>query len=532
MDLGPVFRALVYQKGRFWLIALEVALTLAIVVNCVNLAREQRGRYLAPSGIAEDEIVIAHTRPFAPEYKDKAFLEAVRQQDLERLRALPAVRAAAAISNIPLSGGGSSTGRKPQGSEIDSLPAPYFVVSDGALEALGVELAAGRDFTAGDFPPLDAPDSDEGPVLVTRAMADGLFPDGDALGKTIVSGGDSPKSNVIVGIVERMHNAWPDWSEYRDWVMLVPGRPGSDRRVSYLVRAEAGSVDEVYAAVEPLLVELEPGRIVELETLREVKDQTYSSALALIKLLSAVILLLVFVTALGIVGLTSFSVTQRRRQIGTRRALGATRGDILRYFLLENWLITALGLAVGVALAYGLNYALAEYANAPKMDWQLLAAGALLLWASGLLAALLPALRAARVAPVVATRTVAVLLALLAAGSAWAAPAEPAAAAAEPETAPYTATERFAARTETLRLELAVPEGVETVRLTLETRVSDGVVRWRLEDPQGRQTLRGEVRGGRGTGDTGPLEARPGVWRFELDFEAATGSYRVDWDAS
>jgi putative ABC transport system permease protein len=115
---------------------------------------------------------------------------------------------------------------------------------------------------------------------------------------------------------------------------------------------------------------------------------------------------MIIVTSLGIVGLTSFSVSQRIREIGTRRALGATRAAILRYFLLENWLITTLGLTIGTLLTVVLNYVLAQYAEAPKIDWVLMAGGATVLWAAGLFAALFPALRATTVAPEIATRTV------------------------------------------------------------------------------------------------------------------------------
>ncbi|PYQ51517.1 MAG: cell division protein FtsX, partial [Acidobacteria bacterium] len=116
--------------------------------------------------------------------------------------------------------------------------------------------------------------------------------------------------------------------------------------------------------------------------------------------------LLVLVTSLGIVGLTSFSVAERTRQIGTRRALGARKADILRQFLLENWLITTMGLTLGVGLAYGLNIGLVNVASGAKLSGALLVSGVVLLWAAGLLATLAPALRAARISPAIATRNV------------------------------------------------------------------------------------------------------------------------------
>jgi putative ABC transport system permease protein len=112
------------------------------------------------------------------------------------------------------------------------------------------------------------------------------------------------------------------------------------------------------------------------------------------------------VTALGTIGLTSFSVAERRRQIGTRRTLGATKGAIVRHFLLENWLIVTSGAALGLALAYALNYGLVTWIQGTRLDLGMLAAGVAALWVLGILSALGPALRAAAVPPAIATRNV------------------------------------------------------------------------------------------------------------------------------
>jgi len=111
------------------------------------------------------------------------------------------------------------------------------------------------------------------------------------------------------------------------------------------------------------------------------------------------------VTALGIIGLASFWVAQRRRQIGVRRALGATRGDILRYFQTENFLIVSIGIMLGMVLAYGLNLWLMRAYELPRLPLYYLPMGMVVLWLLGQLAVLAPALRAAAVPPVVATRT-------------------------------------------------------------------------------------------------------------------------------
>jgi putative ABC transport system permease protein len=123
-------------------------------------------------------------------------------------------------------------------------------------------------------------------------------------------------------------------------------------------------------------------------------------------MLVGVIAALLLVTALGIVGLASFWVQQRRRQIGIRRAIGATRGDILRYFQTENFLIVTIGIVLGMLLAYVLNLLLMTHYELPRLPLYYLPVGALVLWGLGQLAVLGPALRAAAVPPVVATRSV------------------------------------------------------------------------------------------------------------------------------
>jgi putative ABC transport system permease protein len=415
MEFGPVLRALVHNRARFLLITLEVALTLAIVANCVSMVLDLRSKFLRQSGFDEENLVVATLEPFAPAYNDREYLHAARARDLERLRAMPGVRDATAISAVPLSGGGSATGRKAEGAKGDSSTAPYFEVSDHPLQTLGVKLVAGRDFEAGEFRNYvdDEGEVHDQPVILSQALADKLFPAGEALGKRITSGGEAKSSNIVIGIVETMFNSWPQSERISGHAMLLPGQPEDARLVRYMVRTEPGAREAVMASLEDTLLKVDNGRIVTVRALSWYKANTYNGERGLIKILTGVVVLLVAVTAFGIVGLTSFSVSQRRRQIGTRRALGATRRDILRYFLLENWLVTGSGLALGLGLAWALNYTLVRMttvvgaaAAVPKLDWALLGGGMLLLWGSGLLAALAPALKATRVAPVVATRTV------------------------------------------------------------------------------------------------------------------------------
>ncbi len=411
MELGPIYRALAHSKARVGLTVLQIALTLAVAVNCVGMIRDQRAKILRPTGIDEPNLLVVTSKAFDLAFEEPAYARNSHDEDLRALRALPGVQAAGATDQVPLSGGGSATGRRPVGSERDPVTAPFFHVGQGAVEALGVELVAGEPFDPGDFLASEAADAAEGApprivdVLVTQALADELFPDGDAVGQLIAGRNDARSQNRIVGILRRMHCSWP-LSDVVERAMLYPGRPGDGRQVIYLVRAEPGQREALAATIERELLRVNQGRIVEVQTMTEVKRETYGNLISVNQLLGAMIVLLLVVTSLGVVGLTAFSVTQRTRQIGTRRALGATRGRILAYFLLENWVVTTAGLVLGLFLTYGLNFALARSADVPRAGLSTVVLGMVLLWIVGAVSTLAPALRGAAVSPVVATRSV------------------------------------------------------------------------------------------------------------------------------
>ena len=146
--------------------------------------------------------------------------------------------------------------------------------------------------------------------------------------------------------------------------------------------------------------------ILEQDSFTTVKDEYYQQDRSMAWLLVTVIVALLVVTALGIVGLASFWVQQRTKQIGVRRALGATRGQVLRYFQTENFLLATVGIAIGMIGAYGINQLLMSSYELPRLPALYLPVGALVLWTLGQLSVLGPARRAAAVPPAVATRTV------------------------------------------------------------------------------------------------------------------------------
>lgn len=401
MPFGPIFRAMTRNRARFILIVAEVALTLAIVANCVSLIRESRAELARESGFDDENLLSVTSRPFAEAFRENSYIDASIDADVRTVTAMPGVRAASNTRFVPWIGGGSSTevrkGESRYRTQIYNADLRFF-------DTLGVQVVQGRNFTREEFEAGSDPSAKTiSPVVISQKLAELMYPQGSAMGQEIqdAAGGVAYR---VVGIFNPFYNpyGWP----IGDYAVISPGRTGSFRSIQYLVRTEPGQAQALIPEIEKTLLKLNNGRNVEIKPITEIRSFYNSRDQSVVVALNAVMILLVFVTALGIVGITAFSVAERQRQIGTRRALGATRADILRHFLLENWIVTSIGAVLGAGLAYAINIGLVTMVEGAKLDAWILVAGVGLLWVVGLGAALGPALRAARIAPAIATRNV------------------------------------------------------------------------------------------------------------------------------
>ncbi len=402
MPFGPIFRAMTRNRSRFLLIVAEVALTLAIVANCVSLIRESQASLKVESGFDDENLLWVGSRPFAEAFREDAYLHHAIDSDLVTLRTLPGVRAASNTSFIPWIGGGSSTEVRLGGNRYRTQ---IYGVDPAVFDTLGVTVIQGRNFTPAELEAGTGSDPDKviSPVVISEALAKLLYPNGGALGK-IIQDPSGTDSFDVIGVFDRFYNpyGWP----IGEYAVFLPRRSGGFSNFGFLVRTQPGQKDALMPEIEKALLASNDGRNVRVRAIQDIRREYDSRDRAVVMALNAVMILLVFVTALGIVGITSFSVAERQKQIGTRRALGATQGDILRHFLLENWMVTSIGAVLGTGLAYAINVGLVTLVQQAKLEAWVLAAGVGLLWVVGLGAALGPALRAARVAPAIATRSV------------------------------------------------------------------------------------------------------------------------------
>ena len=407
MDIRPILTTLRRHKTAAALIVFEVALTCAIICNAVFLIQNRIERMQRPSGMVENELVRIAVQSINAQ-GEKA---AQTQSDLAALRALPGVKAATITNQVRYGDSSWNSGFSLSPDQnIPTASASTYLGDTQFVKTLGLKLIAGRDFTPDErvtFSKLREPGANL-PVpaaIVTRAFGEAMYPGQDPVGKSLYSWGEAPTR--IVGVVE--HLLRPNdrlGTDNNDYSVIFPVEMSYDSGL-YLLRVDPARRQEVLKAASETLSKNGPVRILSQQNgmVEDMANKFYLTDRSMVWLLGGVCISLLIVTALGIVGLASFWVQQRTKQIGVRRALGATRGQILRYFQTENFLLTSIGIVLGMALAFAINLALMKFYELPRLPALYLPLGALCLWVLGQFAVYGPARRAAMVPPALATRS-------------------------------------------------------------------------------------------------------------------------------
>ncbi|HEX7326723.1 MAG TPA: FtsX-like permease family protein [Rhodanobacteraceae bacterium] len=415
MEIRPILATLRRHRLTVTLLILQVAFTCAIVSNVAFMIVQHVQQMSLPSGLAENQLSVLSSEFTG--IGEKVNVAAQRQTDLAALRAIPGVEAAAATSgSLPLNRNQNAYGTcgslaaltraiQAQAMNAGCVQPSFYNGGPDLLRTLGMDLVAGRDFRPDEY----VKDWKTPPVaIISEALAWRFFHGQNALGKAIYPSTTLNQPVRVVGIVRTLLR--PDLRKPGEnyWTVIWPRLPVGNS-VTYVLRSQPSARERVLQQARVVLLKLDPSRLVprkDMQTYTEIRAQYFQRDHTMLGLLIASALGLLFVTALGIAGLASFWVGQRTHTIGIRRALGATRGDIVRYFQTENFLIVTGGVVLGVVLAVGLNLLLMAHYAVPRLPLWYLAVGAVALWILGQLAVLAPALRASRVPPVVATRSV------------------------------------------------------------------------------------------------------------------------------
>ena len=403
LTLRPLLSSLLRSRTGAILVALQITIALAVMVNAVWIVSQRIADIEQPTGIDDNDMFVVAIAGLGSKFD----LSSALNQDITYLRGLSGIVAATATESVPLTGDGQDTelflqpGRRGRRVDVGELQA-----DTQGLKTLGVSLVSGRNFRPDEIQPFSKADLQQSvpEIIVTQSAARALFSGADALGKIVYDGAGRPMT--IIGITHDFMGA-VGLGNPRYQTALYPQIPGAYGAYFLLVRTLPGRLDAVMQTAEQHLARSNLNRVLFFaHPLRFYHRRMIAQNRNMAIFLSTITAMILAVTCLGIFGLATYNVSTRTKQIGTRRAVGARKRDIIAYFMVENAFILSAGVVAGCVLALALGYWLSVRYDLPRLDLYYLVAGVLFLWIVGGLAAWQPARRAASVPPSVATRTV------------------------------------------------------------------------------------------------------------------------------
>lgn len=384
------------QSLRKGLVVVEITLAFVLLTGAGLLIRtlwklNSVNPGFEPRGVVVAEVVLPKTR-----YPDEKSRLAYFQQLIERIRVLPGVESAGGTSNLPLSGTNMVFLASVEGSDRKGFPASFRSISADYLRTMRIPLIQGRWFDERESA------SSQLVVVVNETMARQISPDGNTIGKRIKHGFKGRIAEVV-GVVGDVRYAGldeptkpemyaPFWQQPWPFMRIVARTNGESADFAPAIRREAQAIDKD----QP---------IDKIGTMSSVVSASIQTRRFYMQVLAVFAIVAFVLASAGIYGVVAYSVAQRRREIGIRIALGATRGDVMRLVLRESVVITVLGVVLGLAGAFAATRVLTTLLFEVKpTDPLTLAFLSLLLGAVAIFAAYIPARRAAKADPLVALR--------------------------------------------------------------------------------------------------------------------------------
>lgn len=403
MQIRPIFASLRKHRIPATLIVLEIALACAVLCNAVFMIGTRLGDIRLGNAIDEQNLSVVTVNGANPKLAQSDI-----PRNLEALRHITGVQSAAIMNTAPLTNNGwNSSFTATDDPKANGPTVAEYFIGTGADKVLGLQLKQGRLFTPDEYAEGSIGSSflpEQHVVVVTQTLAKRMWPGESALGKKMYVG--TQFWYAVVGVVDDVlrPDRQGDGAGSFYYTAFFPVQPNKAMSY-YVIRSAPQDRQRVIGAAEKVLGTLDVNAVAKGKRFSDIRDKYFANTRSMVWMLALVCLVMLAVTAFGIVGLTSFWVAQRRRQIGIRRAVGATRGDILSYFRTENFLLSSFGVVLGMALAFGINLYLMRSYEMDRMPWYYLPGGAIALWLLGQIAVFGPAYRAASVPPVEATRS-------------------------------------------------------------------------------------------------------------------------------
>jgi putative ABC transport system permease protein len=404
MEFRPIFLSIKHNKAIALLVIIQVAITLTVLSGSLLMTTATLKEWNLPSGIPHDNIISA-----VPQFYD---LDVdVRQSvvdDLARIKALPEVINASPITQRPFDARGRQKVYLEATEEAQEYDTNIFTGDANLPEVLQLSLIEGRFFREDEVVTGSDQERSSSPpiVMISEDMAKVLFPNNDALGKTIwLEKGGSPAQ--IIGVYSNFMNGEElnyYGQSYRTIIQpLVTWQNRQDP--NYLIRVKQGTALGLLESIRNQLYKTDGRYVNQVEVLTRTQKRMYDGRGSHAIMMLVISFILLLITAFGMAGLVSFLVTQRQKQIGTRRALGATKWDVVRYFMLENGILTTIGIVIGLVLSILFTFVLTEDSGINILDMSYIFGTAFFIILINQLAVYLPAKKAANVAPAIVTRT-------------------------------------------------------------------------------------------------------------------------------
>jgi predicted permease len=330
------------------------------------------------------------------QYSTQALRNSYYDEALRRVRSTPGIEAAGLTDALPLVGNRSwGVSAKGKTYERGQNPEAFVrIVSDGYLSAMGIPLRAGRDFSAADDP------SSPRVIIVNETLARSLWPGEDPLGKIMTA----DVERQVIGVVRDVRHLALEQESGGE--MYLPFRQRNNYSSATLVARGTHSLDGLASGVREALRPIDPNLPAnEFRAIQDLVDRSISPRRLIVLLLAGFAGFALILASLGIYGVISYSVSQRKQEIGIRMALGASAGSLRRLILTQTLKLAAAGMALGLVASWLLGRTLQGLLfGVRRSDPMTFAATLVLLMAVAALAGYLPARRASRLDPVEALR--------------------------------------------------------------------------------------------------------------------------------
>ena len=389
---------------RSVLVVLELTFSLALLAGSGLLLRSFVRLLNVDKGFDSDHVLTMTINPSPGRYADPKIEGQYIQQIVQHVQALPGVQSAGMITTLPLQGGSTNGDVKIENNHVDPktpLVANKQFVQDDYFSAMHIRLLKGRLFKSS-----DTADSSK-VVIVDQAFARQFFPGQDPIGKRIDVSWGKPGWSEIVGVVADSKLSGLDDQPMPTLYALVQQKPELLKFLGFslVVRTNVDPAS-VSQSITRTVHQLDANQVIaEMKTMDLVMSDSLAPRRAPMWLFAAFAGVALFLAAIGIYGLLSYNVSQRRQEIGVRMALGAQRYHVLRMVLGEGTKLIIVGIAAGLLVAYAASRALASMLYGIKpTDTVTFLCVSLLLAVLALLACCVPALRATRVDPLVVLR--------------------------------------------------------------------------------------------------------------------------------